>query len=106
LRDGVDLKDGRTRPAQVRLIEMPDLPERPVPIRFRKSVPTAWLEITITEGRNRQVRRMTAAIGHPTLRLVRWAIGPVTLAGLQPGQWELLDESSAKALWRSAFRRR
>lgn len=105
LRDGVDLKDGRTRPANVRLIDTPDLPERPIPIRFRKNVPTAWLEITITEGRTRQVRRMTAVVGHPTLRLMRWAIAPVTLAGLQPGQWEMLDEASTKALWRSAFRR-
>ncbi len=106
LRDGVDLKDGHTRPANVRLIDMPDLPERPVPIRFRKSVPTAWLEIALTEGRNRQIRRMTAAVGHPTLRLVRWAIGTVTLAGLQPGQWEMLDAEAARALWQSAFRRR
>jgi 23S rRNA pseudouridine2457 synthase len=88
------------------LIEPPDLPERPVPIRYRKNVPTAWLEITLTEGRNRQVRRMTAAVGHPTLRLVRWAIGPITLAGLQPGQWEMLDEEAVNNLWRSAFRGR
>ncbi len=88
------------------MIEPPDLPERPVPIRYRKNVPTAWLEITLTEGRNRQVRRMTAAVGHPTLRLVRWAIGPITLAGLQPGQWEMLDEEAANNLWRSAFRGR
>jgi pseudouridine synthase len=98
LRDGVDLNDGRTHPAQARLIATPDLPERPVPIRYRKNVPTAWLELTLTEGRNRQVRRMTAAVGHPTLRLVRWAIGAVTLAGLQPGQWEMLDEAAVKAL--------
>jgi pseudouridine synthase len=96
LRDGVDLNDGQTRPAQARLIETPDLPERPVPIRYRKNVPTAWLELTLTEGRNRQVRRMTAAVGHPTLRLVRWAIGMVTLAGLQPGQWEMLDEAAVR----------
>ena len=88
------------------MIEPPDLPERPVPIRYRKNVPTAWLEITLTEGRNRQVRRMTAAVGHPTLRLVRWAIGPITLAGLQPGQWEMLDEEAVNNLWRSAFRGR
>jgi 23S rRNA pseudouridine2457 synthase len=106
LRTGLDLKDGRTRPAIVRLIQTPNLPERPVPIRFRKNVPTVWLELTLTEGRNRQVRRMTAAVGHPTLRLVRWAIGSVTLAGLQPGQWELLDAQTADALWQSVFRRR
>lgn len=104
LRDGVDLNDGRTHLAQARLLDSPpDLPERPVPIRYRKNVPTAWLEITLTEGRNRQARRMTAAVGHPTLRLVRWAIGPVTLAGLQPGQWALLDDEAARALWQSAF---
>lgn len=88
------------------MIEAPDLPERPVPIRFRKNVPTAWLEITITEGRKRQVRRMTAAVGYPTLRLVRWAIGTITLAGLQPGQWEMLDSEAASDLWKSVFRRR
>lgn len=90
LRDGVELSDGgrrwHTRPAQVALLASPpDLPERPVPIRFRQNVPTVWLELTLTEGKNRQVRRMTAAVGHPTLRLVRWAIGAITLAGLQPG---------------------
>src|SRR5439155_15848462 len=91
LRSGIELKVGRTRPAQVELLPAPpDLPERPVPIRFRKNVPTAWLRMTLTEGRNRQVRRMTAAVGHPTLRLVRSAIGPITLAGLQPGEWQFL----------------
>src|SRR5260370_41047142 len=73
LRAGVDLSDGRTRAASAEsLAAPPDLPARPVPIRFRKNVPTAWLRLTIPEGRNRQVRRMTAAVGHPTLRLVRW----------------------------------
>ena len=89
LRKGVELSEGgrlwRTRPAQVKLIEEPELPERETPIRYRKNVPTAWLELTIREGKNRQVRRMTAAVGHPTLRLVRWAIGEITLAGLTPG---------------------
>jgi 23S rRNA pseudouridine2457 synthase len=100
---GVDLKDGPTRPAQVHLLESPpDLPERPVPIRYRKNVPTAWLELTLTEGRNRQVRRMTAAVGHPTLRLVRVAIGPVTLDGLSPGQWLLLTDAEQNALLQSA----
>jgi 23S rRNA pseudouridine2457 synthase len=75
-------------PAEVRLHpDEPTLPERPVPIRFRKNVPTAWLEITLHEGMNRQVRRMTAAVGHPTLRLIRIAIGPVTLGELKPGEW-------------------
>jgi len=87
LRAGVDIKGGRTRPAQVRAIPPPDLWDRDPPVRFRKSVPTAWLEIGITEGRNRQVRKMTAAVGHPTLRLVRVAIGPYQLGELLPGQW-------------------
>jgi len=87
LRAGVVLKDGRTRPAKARLLDTPPkLPERPVPIRFRKNVPTAWIDLTIHEGRNRQVRRMTAAVGFPTLRLVRAAIGQITLGDLQPGE--------------------
>jgi 23S rRNA pseudouridine2457 synthase len=88
LRQGVLLNGKRTRPAEVELVpEPPSLPDRPVPIRFRKSVPTAWLRITLREGLNRQVRRMTAAVGHPTLRLIRIAIGPIGLGDLQPGQW-------------------
>ena len=87
LRDGVTLKDGPTRPAQVRLIDPPSLWDRDPPVRFRKSVPDAWIEITIREGRNRQVRRMTAHIGFPTLRLVRWRIGDWTLEGIAPGAW-------------------
>tara|TARA_R110000782_G_scaffold182437_6_gene272718 strand:- start:63077 stop:63619 length:543 start_codon:yes stop_codon:yes gene_type:complete len=87
LRQGVDLKDGRTRPAMVELILDPALWPRDPPVRFRKSVPDCWLRLTIREGRNRQVRRMTAAVGHPTLRLVRWSIGEWTLDALQPGQW-------------------
>jgi 23S rRNA pseudouridine2457 synthase len=88
---GVIVKGIRTRPAQVRLLsEEPALRERPVPIRFRKNVPSAWLELTLYEGMNRQVRRMTAAVGHPTLRLVRVAIGSVRLGDLQPGQWREL----------------
>jgi 23S rRNA pseudouridine2457 synthase len=85
---GVDLGDFVTRPAQVRAIDEPDgLWAREPPVRFRKSVPTSWLELVLHEGRNRQVRRMTAAVGLPTLRLVRWAVGPWTLAGLDPGRW-------------------
>lgn len=104
LRTGVDLKDGLTRPAQVERLETPpDLPERPVPIRYRKNVPDCWLKLTITEGRNRQVRRMTAAVGHPALRLVRWAVGTVTLAGLAPGEWRELTKAEADALWVSAM---
>lgn len=88
LRQGIDLKDGRTRPARARLIDPPaDLWPRNPPVRFRKSVPDRWIELTITEGRNRQVRRMTAAIGYPTLRLIRWRVGPWTIDGLEPGSW-------------------
>jgi 23S rRNA pseudouridine2457 synthase len=85
LRSGVTLKDGRTRPAEASLIDPPALWPRDPPVRYRKSVPDAWLSLTITEGRNRQVRRMTAAVGHPTLRLVRWRIGAWTLDDLPPG---------------------
>jgi 23S rRNA pseudouridine2457 synthase len=89
LRQGVELKDGRTRPARARLIAEPDnLWPREPPIRVRRSVPDHWLELILTEGRNRQVRRMTAALGHPTLRLIRAAIGGWTLAGLAPGTWQ------------------
>jgi pseudouridine synthase len=106
LRAGVELKDGKTRPALVEKLDTPpDLPERPVPIRYRKNVPDCWLRLTITEGRNRQVRRMTAAVGHPTLRLVRWAIGSITLEGLQPGEWHELTPIESEHLWKSAFRR-
>ena len=91
LRDGVELRDGRTRPAQAGLIAPPALWPRDPPVRFRKTVPDAWLELTISEGRNRQVRRMTAAVGLPTLRLVRVAIGPYALGDLAPGSWRALD---------------
>lgn len=88
LRRGVALKDGVTRPAKVRRIDEPAwLGERDPPVRYRKSVPDCWLELVITEGRNRQVRRMTAAVGHPTLRLVRYAIGDWKLDDLAPGEW-------------------
>ena len=101
LSQGVVLGGKRTRPAKVRLLaEEPMLPERSVPIRFRKHVPTAWLEITIHEGMNRQVRRMTAAVGHPTLRLVRIAIGAVCLGELKPGEWRDLREDDLTLLGR------
>ena len=87
LRDGITLKDGPTRAAQVKLIAPPDLWLRDPPVRFRKSVPDTWIEVTISEGRNRQVRRMTAHIGFPTLRLVRWRIGNWTLDGIAHGTW-------------------
>ncbi|MEM6576839.1 MAG: pseudouridine synthase [Pseudomonadota bacterium] len=88
LQKGVELKDGLTAPADVRRIDPPlGLWERDPPVRYRKSVPDCWLALTITEGRNRQVRRMTAAVGHPTLRLIRYSVGGWTLDGLAPGAW-------------------
>lgn len=87
LRSGVRLNDGLTLPADAERIDAPSLWPRDPPVRFRKTVPDCWLRLTIREGRNRQVRRMTAAIGFPTLRLVRWSIGAWTLEGLAPGEW-------------------
>jgi 23S rRNA pseudouridine2457 synthase len=105
LRRGVLVEGRTTRPAQVRLLDRePMFPPRPVPVRFRKTVPTAWLEIVLYEGRNRQVRRMTAAVGHPTLRLVRTRIGECTLDGLEPGDHRLLtpDELARLRRWAGA----
>ncbi len=87
LRQGLVLKDGLTRPAEAERIDDPALWPRDPPIRVRQSIPDCWIKLTIREGRNRQVRRMTAAVGHPTLRLVRWAIGEWTVQGLGVGEW-------------------
>lgn len=96
LRRGVILKDGKTRPAVVeRLDYEPDLWPRTPPIRYRKEIPTTWIRLTITEGKNRQVRRMTAAVSHPTLRLVRVRVGPFEIGELKPGEWR---EASANGL--------
>jgi 23S rRNA pseudouridine2457 synthase len=102
LRHGLQLNDGPTKPTIVKRLETaPDVPPRDPPIRVRQTVPDCWIQITLTEGRNRQVRRMTAAVGHPTLRLLRWAIGNITLKGLEPGMWQPLTDAEANELRRS-----
>jgi 23S rRNA pseudouridine2457 synthase len=102
LQEGVEIRGRHTRPAEVELLpEPPDLPPRSVPIRYRKTVPTVWLRMTLREGRKRQVRRMTAAVGHPTLRLVRIAMGPLTLEGLAPGAWREISEQELERLRQS-----
>jgi 23S rRNA pseudouridine2457 synthase len=98
LEQGVVIQDYRTQPAKARLMNRPEILGREPPIRYRKEIPTAWLELELKEGRNRQVRRMTAAVGFPTLRLVRWAIGPITLAGLPAGAWRDLSQTELAAL--------
>lgn len=87
LRNGVPIEGRKTRPAKARRMAEPELWPRAPPIRFRKAITTAWIELILTEGRNRQVRHMTAAVGHPTLRLIRYAVGPYTLTGLKLGEW-------------------
>lgn len=102
LRRGVVIKGYRTLPCQVELLaEAPLLPPREPPIRFRKTVPTAWLAMTLQEGKNRQVRRMTASVGHPTLRLVRVALGPLQLGNLRPGQWRHATAAERQDLLKS-----
>lgn len=104
LRNGVELKDGLTHPATVKRLAEPRIWPRNPPIRYRASIPTSWLALTISEGRNRQVRRMTAAVGFPTLRLVRWAIDSWQLGELQPGQWRELPIDEVEALQRRCSR--
>ncbi len=94
---GVTIREYRTLPAQARILDEPELPLREPPIRFRKAIPTSWLELNLKEGRNRQVRRMTAAVGLPTLRLVRVAIAGITLGALAPGEWR--DLAQAELEW-------
>jgi len=100
LREGVELNDGMTLPAKAeRMAEPGGLWPRSPPVRFRAEIPTSWISLEISEGRNRQVRRMTAAVGFPTLRLVRYAIGPITLDGLKPGEYGEVDEQGLWALF-------
>jgi len=91
LRQGVELKDGLTKPAQAERIEEPNVWERTPPVRHRENIPTSWISLQIREGKNRQVRRMTAAVGFPTLRLIRYAIGPYTLDNTQVGHWNYVE---------------
>jgi len=97
---GIDLKGHRTLPCRANLLlSAPDLPPRDPPVRFRKSIPTSWLELTLVEGKNRQVRRMTAAVGFPTLRLVRVSIGRFSIGDLQPGHWRELTPAERALIW-------
>jgi pseudouridine synthase len=98
LEQGVLVQGKRTSPAHARVIDAPEwMPPRDPPIRYRASIPDTWIELTLTEGRNRQVRRMTAAVGNPTLRLIRWSVGPITLADLSPGSWRFLSPDEIDA---------
>jgi 23S rRNA pseudouridine2457 synthase len=98
LRCGVPIQDYVTRPASVQVLDSPDVEERRPPIRVRASIPTSWWQLILTEGRNRQVRKMTAAVGHPTLRLIRVAIGGLSLSGLKPGEWRDLTKEELASL--------
>ena len=95
LRTGITLKDGKTRPARVKLIQPPAVRERDPPIRERRHIPTRWLDLTLSEGRNRQVRRMTAHIGYPTLRLIRYRVGEWSLGDLPPGSCRIIEQGTA-----------
>ena len=106
LEGGVEIRGQRTLPARARRIAPPDVWVRDPPIRVRAAIPTAWLEIVLHEGRNRQVRRMTAAVGHPTLRLIRQAVGPWSLGGLRPGEWRHGDPNALAMLQRGRPPRR
>ena len=97
---GVEIQNYRTLPAQAQAMGEPDIPPRNPHIRFRKNIPTSWLELTLTEGRNRQVRRMTARVGFPTLRLIRFALGPLNLKGLAAGEWRNLTASETASITR------
>jgi 23S rRNA pseudouridine2457 synthase len=100
-RGGLEIQGHHTLPCQVRILEQePEIAPREPPVRFRKSIPTAWLELRLIEGKNRQVRRMTAAVGFPTLRLVRIAVGCLEVAELRPGHWEKLDAGRIAEIWR------
>lgn len=106
LRKGVIIENKQTLPADINLLEQePHLPSRPVPIRFRKNVPTAWIELTLYEGRNRQVRKMTAAVGHPTLRLMRIGIGELSISGLQPGKHRELSHEEVRRVHELALKK-
>ena len=98
LRRGVVIQERRTHPAKVKTLAEPKLWPRTPPIRYRQHIPTSWLQLTLHEGRNRQVRHMTAAVGHPTLRLIRYAIGPCTVEGLAPGQWRAASTAESAQL--------
>lgn len=97
----IEIKNYRTKPAKVQRMDAPDLPDRNPPIRYRANIPDCWLELTLTEGKKRQVRRMTAAVGHPTLRLIRASIGPINLDGMQEGKWQELTADEMVSLWAS-----